>query len=468
MKIFSGIKNHNAKFDGIPNTNSGLVGDILNARIVHKRGIVVNFNNWSILCKQLWIGSLAVLFWHVIKMLFLENSNKFHSWSITLVNRAIFCGVGLTVLFWCIDGVSWYFQRQLRKDIEEMEFYLWQLNNSDSPDYLGLSEWGYLTGRETIDSKFLFLNQPTFWSAAFNKSLFVYMGMCLFLSLINLISYIIVNRDLCHIIYAGIGIAILWFGLIGWYNDTSHQTKVIDDYHFMKGRKKFLVAVVVGSICLLYIGITSILMKFLYIKKEELSFEKIFYNFFSLFNFPDGYSSKNVTDLGENIPDYSQGFENMIIFLGLFFFCALILIMAIRRVEKLVARSKEKLKFMNQPKSKILVLYPVAQSKVSVEDLRIFYRKLATTNNHTVFIDCINNYNNQITADREKLINEKILASDYIFLIDLTDEQLYEQGYDVNFLKDNQVNKVFISFKEFKNLCDESPESFRKFINIKL
>ncbi|WP_153308873.1 hypothetical protein [Streptococcus suis] len=236
----------------------------------------------------------------------------------------------------------------------------------------------------------------------------------------------------------------------------------------MKGRKKFLVAVVVGSICLLYIGITSILMKFLYIKKEELSFEKIFYNFFSLFNFPDGYSSKNVTDLGENIPDYSQGFENMIIFLGLFFFCALILIMAIRRVEKLVARSKEKLKFMNQPKSKILVLYPVAQSKVSVEDLRIFYRKLATTNNHTVFIDCINNYNNQITADREKLINEKILASDYIFLIDLTDEQLYEQGYDVNFLKDNQVNKVFISFKEFKNLCDESPESFRKFINIKL
>lgn len=418
------------------------IEEILNNRISHKMAVVINFNNWSILCKQLWIGGLAVLFWNLTKPLFLENRLDLIWGSVTLVNRALFGGVILTILFWCIDGVTWFFQRQLRRDVEEMELFLWQISNMDSKDFIGISEWDYLIRKNRINPNYLSINQPTFWSATFNKSLIVYMAMCLLLSLLSLLSYILVNRNILGAVGLLILVVSFWYLMRRWYEDIKNN----------KNSNICLIICGVLAILLFYFGIHSIIKKFI---KSNLSFSvfEVWRLFISLL---------------KNTDSNSQAYENVVIFSGLSFICAIILFMGIHRVEKMVKRNNERMEFFEGRKINICVLYSLRTSKINGDDLRLFHEQLSKIAQYSIFIDYVDNFNNKMTNNWRGLVKEKIRSADFVIVVDRHKKDTKSTRYETNLLNRFNKKRIYFSVDEIRELSAVGSEKIMDIIKNKL
>lgn len=427
---------------------------IFKQRIAHKSSVVINFNNWSILCKQLWIGGLAVLFWNCVKPLFLEKKEELLAWSVTLVNRAILGGIVLTVLFWCLDGVTWFFQRQLRRDVEKMELMLWQLNNPHSQNYLGITEWDCLTKRGNIDSRYIYINRPTFLSSVFNKSLLVYMIMCLFLACLNLFSYVVVNRDIRILLVAIILVVSLGKNLRRWYEINKREERTN-----LKMLDAHLIKISGFSFILLYIGVYSILKKFYKEGRgESLGFIDML---------------KYLEKILAGANSEGQAYENLVIFIGIYIFCAIILCMGIKRARELFRKNNEKLLFVNKIQKHICVLYSFKTSKITENDLREFYKRLRATNHFSVFIDYINNYNNQYSKVTgihwRDLVKDKIRKSDFVVIIDPGKEYTKSIRYEMGLVRRYRQNRILFSVDEvrrFNSLRIEQIEDFLKFKGI--
>ncbi len=108
----------------------------------------LNFSNQSFEIKKLWVVTLTALGTIVFGLGNFDFSSE---------NISLYCGLSfsITLVFWMLDGYTYYYQKKLRYQMIEEEHKIYQRHDMDC-------------------NLCPFSGKPTIWNAAFNPSQRIY------------------------------------------------------------------------------------------------------------------------------------------------------------------------------------------------------------------------------------------------------------------------------------------------------